>query len=52
MDEFLFDKKEHQFPKTYVPNVIMVCVDTNKAIVKDIQLVEGRQYSNGHETII
>lgn len=33
-----------QYPKTYVPNVIMACVDTNMAVVKDIELVEGRKY--------
>lgn len=38
---FRFDKGERQFPKTYVPNVIMACVDTDKAIIKDIELVEG-----------
>jgi hypothetical protein len=49
--KFIFDKKEHQFPKTYVPNVIMACVDTNIAIVKNIKLVEGGSI-DGHEPVI
>lgn len=40
------------FPKTYVPNVIMACVDTDIAIVKNIKLVEGERYDNEHEQFI
>ena len=29
-----------QFPKTYVPNVIMLCVDERNATIKDIKEVE------------
>ena len=46
--KFLFDKGEHQFPKTYVPNIIMACVDTNRAVVKDIQSVERWEYRSEH----
>lgn len=50
--KFLFDYKEKQFPKTYVPNVIMVCADTNNALIKDIQMVEGRKFNNEYEAIV
>lgn len=50
--KFQFDKKERQFPKTYVPNVIMVCADTNKALIKDIKMVEGRMFHNEYEAIV
>ena len=39
--KFIFDKGQRPFPKTYVPNVVMACVDTNKAVIKNIELVEG-----------
>jgi hypothetical protein len=38
--KFKFPKGTHQFPKTYVPNVIMICVDTDIAKVTNIQLAE------------
>ena len=41
-----------QFPKTYVPNVIMACVDTNKAVVKNIEFVEGGLYSDEYAGIV
>lgn len=41
-----------QFPKTYVPNVIMACVDTEHAIVKNIQIVERSVYADGYAGII
>ena len=50
--KFNFDKKERQFPKTYVPNVIMVCADTNKVVVKDIELVEGRVLGDEYERVV
>lgn len=49
--KFIFSESR-QFPKTFVPNVIMVCVDTNKAVVKNIELVEGGLYSDEHAEII
>ena len=49
---FRFDKGERQFPKTYVPNVIMACIDTNKPIIKDIKLVEKGEMFNGYEEFI
>ena len=33
-------EKGPQFPKTYVPNVIMLCVDESNATIKDIKEVE------------
>ena len=50
--KFNFDKRERQFPKTYVPNVIMVCADTNKVVVKDIELVEGRVLGDEYERVV
>lgn len=37
--KFIFEKG-HQYPKTFVPNVVMVCVDENNATIKDIKEVE------------
>lgn len=39
-----------QFPKTFVPNVIMACVDTKKATIKDIKEIERGEYCNGYES--
>ena len=35
-----------QFPKTYVPNVVLICADTEKATISDIQLVEEGQFDD------
>lgn len=43
-----FDKGP-QFPKTFVPNVIMACVDTDKVHVKNIKIVEGGSFNNEYE---
>lgn len=50
--KFAFDKKERQFPKTYVPNVIMACVDTKWATIKDIELVQSEVYNNEYPGIV
>ncbi len=50
--KFVFNKGEHQYPKTYVPNVIMACVDTDSAIVKNIEIFEEGRCQNGYEGIV
>lgn len=50
-NKFVF-AKGRQFPKTYVPNVIIACVNTNIAVIKDIELVEGGEYNDGYEGFI
>ena len=43
----------HPYKKTNVPNVIMVCADPTKAIIRDIQLVErGTLYNDEFSSII
>lgn len=37
-ENFAFSGR-HKYPKTYVPNIIQVCVDTEKATIRDIQLI-------------
>lgn len=51
-NRFKFDKGERQFPKTYVPNVIMACIDTNKPVIKDIKIVEKGEMFNGYEEFV
>lgn len=50
--KFVFERGEKQFPKTFVPNVIMVCVDTNWAKIKDIELIQSEVYKNEHSGIV
>lgn len=47
--KFQFDKSEKQYPKTYVPNVIMACVDSDKAIIKEIEIIEKGEMDDGYE---
>ena len=43
------DRKISQNPRTYVPNVINLCVDTYHARIRDIALVEEGEFDVGHE---
>lgn len=36
-----------KFPKTFVPNIVLVCADTEKARIKDIQLIEKGEFEDG-----
>lgn len=49
--KFIF-KERPQFPKTYVPNVIMVCADPDLAVIKDICIAERGDFDNGYEGVI
>lgn len=42
-------KKINQNPRTYVPNVVNMCVDTNFARIRDISIVEEGDFDAGHE---
>lgn len=45
--KFKFSKANKQFPKTFVPNIVLVCADTAKARIKDIQLIEKGVFEDG-----
>jgi hypothetical protein len=49
--KFVFHERP-TFPKTYVPNVIMACVDTKIATIRNIELVEEGSYSNEYDSFI
>lgn len=49
--KFVF-RERPTFPKTYVPSVIMACVDTNIATIKNIELVEEGSYDNEYDSFI
>lgn len=38
------NNKESQNPRTYVPNVVNVCVNTNLAIIRDIKVVKEGEF--------
>lgn len=44
---FYFSKGARQFPKTFVPNVIIACVDTQKVRIRDIRLIDKGVLQNG-----
>lgn len=44
--KMLFSGKK-QYPKTFVPNIMLVCADTTKAKIRDIQLIEKEAFSIG-----
>lgn len=46
------DKKISQNPRTFVPNVINLCVDTNFAHIRDISIVEEGEFDAGHEGLV
>jgi len=46
------DKKISQNPRTFVPNVINMCVDTHLAHIRDIMIVEEGEFHDGHEGFI
>lgn len=46
------DKHVSQNPRTYVPNVVNLCVNTNLATIRDITIVEEGEFDAGHEDFI
>lgn len=42
-------KRISQNPRTFVPNVVNLCVDTNFAHIRDISIVEEGDFYAGHE---
>lgn len=46
------ERRISQNPRTFVPNVINLCVDTHLAYIRDIKIVEEGEFDDGHEGFV
>ena len=44
--KFRFPKGTHPYPKTYVPNVFNVCVNTEKVAIRNLKIVEEGDWND------